>query len=239
MHKGLVRVMIPKAFHSGVIDSSRPANHNAVYNSHKEWVKAVNTIELMKRVDQQSSGIECDIYISPDKKYFNVHHDNSMTEGVNLDSLLAVYHSRGLQASLWLDLKNLRDSNYTQALTELVRLRSKYSLAGKLLVESNRVNFLKSFSDSGFYTSYYTALFNPYTISEDSQRYWVNHISDVLHKSSVNAISGSYYQYPFLHRFFPNYPILLWSPNDRFSIINWWFKQRIATDDAVYIVLYP
>jgi len=238
-HKGLVRVLIQAGFPVHHLDTSHSKNNIILINTGKEWVKAVNSAELMSELAPGCSGLECDVYFNKSKNYFDVHHDKSAATGLNLDKLLSVYHQKGLQASVWLDLKNLRDTNYREAVTELVRLKNKYGLEHKLLVESNRVLLLRSFSDSGFYTSYYAPPFNPYFCSDDSLRHWADYISGILAEAHVNAISGYYYQYPFLRHFFPNYPILIWPPNDRFSIVNWWYKRKVLSDKGVFIALYP
>jgi len=153
--------------------------------------------------------------------------------------LLKEYKGRGLKASTWLDLKNLDDSNYNAAVSALTDLRNKYGLTNKLLVESNRADLLTAFSDSGFFTSYYTPMFNPYQVTDEEIKHWVDSLSSVISKSKVNALSGYYFQYPFLHHYFPNYPVLIWSANDRFSLVNWLFKKRIAGSKEVFIALYP
>ena len=238
-HKGLIRVMMAKDFPNHIIDTTFPANKNTLINQGKEWVKAINTKELMNGVDKNCTGMECDVYFDKSKNYFDVHHDNFTSTGLDLDDLLQVYSARGLKASIWLDLKNLRDTNNIQAVTELVRLRNKYGLANKILVESKRPQLLKPFCDSGFATSYYTPFFNPYLASDDSLKHWADSLTAVINSSSVSALSGYYFQYPFLQHYFPNYPVLIWSPNDKFSIINWWYKKRIMANKGIFISLYP
>ena len=238
LHKGLVRVMIPKKFPDHAIDSANSKDQHTLINTGKFWVKAVNTLARMEDIDQYCSGLECDIYFDPAKKIFDVHHDENKSTGLNLDSLLQIYRKRGLQASLWLDFKNLTDTNAHESLLTLTQLRKRYGLSNKILVESSQAYLLKEFSDSGFYTSFYTPLFNPYLATDDSIKRSVDSLSAVISKVSVDALSGYYFQYPFLHHYFPRYPILIWSPNDRFSLVNWWYKYKIAHTPEVFISLY-
>ena len=239
LHKGLLRVLIPKTFPVYKMQASHLPNNNRLINTNAAWTKAINTIALMNKVNKESSGLECDVYFDQNKNGFDVHHDEDRSIGLNLDDLLQVYHERSLQASVWLDFKNLDTVNETSSLAELIRLRKKYGLTNKILVESSKANLLKDFGDSGFFTAYYTPVFNPYLISDDTIGRWVDSLSAVINNSSVNALSGYYFQYPFLHRYFPNYPILIWSPNDKFSLVNWWYKREIAATRAVFITLYP
>lgn len=238
-HKGLVRVLIPKEFPEHKITSGYPKNSNTLINTGKEWIKAVNTTVLMRAINKNSSGLECDIYFDSAKNLFEVHHDEDKYLGLNLDDLFQVYHNRGLQASAWLDFKNLNEANAHASVSVLLQLRNKYGLQNKVLVESSKAGLLNEFSDSGFYTCYYTPMFNPYLAGDDSIKHWVDSLTLVINKANVNALSGYYFQYPFLHQYFPGYPILIWSPNDRFSLVNWWFKQKIASSKAVFIALYP
>lgn len=239
MHKGLTRVLLPKMFRAYKTDSSFPQNKNILINTNKEWVKAVNTKVALDKISKTNSGFECDVYFNEQRNIFEVHHDPDKETGFNLNDLLEAYKKRELQASIWLDLKNLGDSNYSSAVATLTELRNKYRLKNKLLVESSRADLLGAFSDSGFYTSWYTPMFNPYQIADKEVKYWVDSLSTVITRSKVNAMSGYYFQYPFLHHYFPNYPVLIWSANDKFSLVNWLFKKKIAADKDVFIALYP
>jgi hypothetical protein len=239
LHKGLVRVLLTKKFPDFTVSTKKPRQNILLINDNKEWKKAVNTIDLMNKVDIKTSGLECDIYFDTIKKMFDVHHNIDNSIGLNFENLLQVYSNRGLHASIWMDFKNLNEFNFESALTELIKLRDKYHLNNKVLVESYRVDLLKHFSDKNFFTSYYTPYFNPYLISTDSMLHWVNELTATINNSDVNAISGYYFQYPFLHKYFPNYPILIWSPNDKMSIVNRVFKKKIMNSPEVFISLYP
>lgn len=238
LHKGLVIVLVNKNFPKVKIDVIEPSKKEILINTNKEWGKAINTKEVMSKVDIKSSGLEFDIYFDSAKKLFDVHHDVNSSIGLNFDDLLQVYKDRKLQASIWIDFKNLNNFNFLPALNELIRLRNKYNLKNKILVESYRVDLLEHYTDSGFFTSYYTPYFNPYLINEDSMRSLVSQLATVIKKSKVNALSGYYFQYPFLHKYFPHFPILIWSPNDRWSIINRMYKAKIMNSNEIFISLY-
>ena len=238
-HKGLVRVMIPQGFPGYKIDSTLPKNKNGLIITGKEWTKAINSLELMGKLDKGIPGWECDIYFDREKHYFDVHHEEGNSTGLNLDKLFQASFIKGMHASVWLDFKNLEEANAMESLTELDRLKDKYGMKDRIMVESSRADLLKPFSDAGYFTSFYVPLFNPYLIGNDAQKTWVDSLSRVIDISVVSAMSGYYFQYPFLHRFFPNYPILTWSPNDRFSLVNWLFKRKQATENQLFIALYP
>jgi len=240
LHKGLTRVLFPKTFTAYKMHTALPLNKSTLNNQGKVWEIAVNTKELlMNKVSKNSNGFECDIYFDARKNIFDVHHDEDNSTGWYLDSLLALYKQLSLNAGIWLDFKNLDDSNADAAVTALTRLRDQYGLNNRLLVESRNGHLLTAFSDSGFFTSFYTPIFNPYQINDAESKKWVDSISAVITKARVSALSGYYFQYPFLNHYFPNYPVLTWAANDRFSIVNGLFKRKAARNKNVFIVLYP
>ena len=238
-HKGQTRVLFPKSFPTYKIDEKVPVNKNILINLNKNWKKGVNTIDKLNALSETQSGFECDVYFNISKNSFEVHHDWNKATGLGLEDLFNQYKKRNLSASIWLDFKNLNDSNAKQALTYLIQVKNKFGLQNKLLVESNRIDLLNNFADSGFFTSYYTPMFNPYKLEDEKIKWWVDSLTFVIKNSKVNALSGYYFQYPFLHHYFPQYPILIWSANDRFSLINWLYKRKINRDKSVFIALYP
>ncbi len=237
-HKGLTRVLLPKSF-AGIADTSYPGSRSVLACTNKEWVQAVNTIQRMNDIPATAAGIECDVYYNSRHNSFEVHHDPGNFTGLTLEALLQTHAKQKCKASLWLDFKNLSSANQQPALTELIRLRSKFGLTGKMLVESSEATLLSAFSDSGFFTSCYVPMFNPYLISISEERKLADSLGTVLRHSNVNAVSGYYFQHSFLHHYFPNYPILTWAVRDRFSLINWLFRKKILSDGSVFIILYP
>jgi len=239
LHKGLLRVMLPVSFPHYHESGLHPRSGQNLEIRSKGWIKAVNTPESINDLPKGAAGFECDVYFNKTMNRFDIHHDKNAITGYTLDSLLNIYQRRGLNTSIWLDLKNLRDSTHVPALAELVRLRTRFNLQNKILVESNRPELLQAFGDSGFYTAYYTPYFNPYKVSEDSLRRKVDWIISRLTKYPVNALTGYYFQYPFLHHYFPFYKLLIWSPDDHFSLINRLFRSIIRSENAILIDLHP
>jgi len=238
-HRGIVRVLLPKTFPAHETKTLEPANKNELINTGKEWVQAVNSKERFDKLSAAAPGLECDVYFDTQKKIFDVHHDPDNSTGFALETLLQLYADKKLTASVWLDFKNLDKDNQQPALTELIRIRHKFGLTNKLLVESTQADLLSVYSDSGFYTSYYTPVFNPYLMGNQDLKYLADSLAEIIHHSKVDALSGYYFQYSFLHKYFPKFPVLTWAANDRYSLLNWLFKKKIAAADEVFIVLYP
>jgi hypothetical protein len=238
MHKGLVRYLIPKSFPLHATNRILPISGTTFINKDKNWVKAVNSVERMHTINDATAGIEFDIYFDTAKKLFDVHHDEDNSTGLNFETLLKEYKRLGLRASMWIDFKNLNSENAKMALDTLIQLRNRFTLANQILVESSQPELLTMFSDSGLYTSYYTPMFNPYLMSNNEIKNWVDSVANVLTKYPVHAMSGYYFQSTFLHNYFPEYPILIWSPNDKWSVVNWLYKKKIDTKKEVFISLY-
>ena len=63
------------------------------------------------------------------KNSFDVHHDPDNNNGYSLEDLCTVaIGKKELNASIWLDIKNLNDSNASMVLKSLIVLRDKYGL---------------------------------------------------------------------------------------------------------------
>jgi hypothetical protein len=238
-HKGQARVLFPKKFPAYSTGAGLPKSSSTLINTNKHWKKGVNSKALMQDLNEATAGFECDIYFDTVTNIFHVQHDADKSTGTNLDDLLELYGQKKMNAGIWLDIKNLADANAKVILSSLIQLRNKYGLHNKLLTESGRADLLTAFSDSGFYTAYYTPLFNPYQITGQVMKYWADSISTVIKTAKINALSGYYFQYPFLQHYFPEYPVLIWADNAPFRLVNKLFKQEIAGNKSVYIALYP
>lgn len=238
-HKGQTRVLFPRDFTEAKQAALEPQSKSVLISKDKNWKKGVNSREQINELNTAAAGFECDVYYDIGRNTFDVHHDADKSTGFSLDYLLKIYKDRNLQAGIWLDIKNLDQSNSEQALQLLIELRKKFSLQNKLLVESGRADLLAGYSDSGFFTSYYTPFFNPYQISKQEMNLMADSIASVISKSRINALSGYYFQTSFLNHYFPRYPVLTWAESDRFSLVNWLFKRKLNHNKTVLIALYP
>lgn len=238
-HKGQTRVLFPIDFSEVKRHVLLPQSKSMLINKDKSWKKGVNTKERMNWLNPDDAGFECDVYFDTVSKSFDVHHDPDKSTGYSLDNLLQFYQQKKLQASIWLDIKNLHDSNAVSVLHSLIELRNKYKLQNKMLVESGRADLLTAFSDSTFYTVYYAPFFNPYKINKDEMNLWADSIASVISKSKINALSGYYFQCSFLSHYFPKYPVLTWVDNTSFSLVNYLFQRKIVADKSIFILLKP
>lgn len=236
-HIGQIRVMIPHTFLNEDTFSEKPPDSNRVINPDQKWKKAINSPADLARVSGRDGGLEVDVYFDTLAKSFRVHHDPNDGSPFMLSDLLDRYQEKHFRGSIWLDFKNLSVWNKKPALEELMRLRDKYHLRNKLLVESQLPDLLNDFSRNDFFTIYYTPYFNPYFLSRDSLRRIQNRISKNLSRNNIHALSGYYFQYPFLHERFPDYPILVWGRDDSWSLVSFAFSRYIKNRDEVFIYL--
>lgn len=239
LHKGMSRVIIPSSFTDKVSPANLPICNQPLLQKNKHWVKAVDNIELMQKLPDNTAGIECDVYFDILKNHFEVYHDSSAPSTLNLDSLLAIYYTKKLSANIWLDYKNLTGENSIPSLNEITRLKNKYSIFNQMIVESDSPKFLKAFCDSGYFTSYYVPFFNPYKATENEIIQFADSVRNTLTKYPTSAVSGYYFQYPILKKFFPNYPILTWIDNGSISIVSYIFKRQLENDENIKVILYP
>ncbi|HQW83443.1 MAG TPA: hypothetical protein PK987_03230 [Ferruginibacter sp.] len=237
-HKGQTRILFPAAYPVTNATAGIPGN-NKLINLEKNWKQAVNTVEKLNTINLNNSGFECDVYFNIQQDIFEVHHDPDKKTGTTLNDLLVRYQQKKLTASIWLDFKNLTDSNAIPALKKLMHLQNNYNLKNKILVESSRADLLTSFADSSFFTSYYTPMFNPYKIDDVEKVRWVDSIAAAIKNEKVNALSGYYFQYPFLKHYFPGYKILTWAQTNKYSLVNLLFNKKLVSDKSIYIFLTP
>lgn len=239
LHKGMSRVLIPKSFTENRTPQYLKLCENPLIISNKKWSKAVNSVEKMQQIASAIAGLEMDVYFDTTKNLLQVYHDSSETIHPFIEDILNVYATRKLTASIWLDFKNLSVANEKKSLAYISLLRQQYQLQNKLIVESSSPQCLHSFCDSGFFTSYYTPFFNPYLHTEKDIIEAIDTIAVNLKKYPAGALSGYYFQYPLLKKFFPNYPILIWAEKDRYSFVSNIFNRTLGNDPQVKIVLYP
>jgi len=239
LHRGISRVIIPSSF----TDQVKPINiipcRQSLNIKEKHWLKAIDNIAAMEKVPPGTEGIECDVYFDTAKKSFAVYHDSTSISDLDADSLLSVYQNQKLESHIWFDFKNLQAANKEASLAEMLRLKTKYGLQQKLIIESGDPALLQSFCDSGFFTSYYVPFFNPYQAGEKELVAFIRGIEKKLAANPTSALSGYYFQYPILKRFFPNYPILTWIDNPGPSLVAHYFNRQLNNDSMVKVILSP
>lgn len=239
LHKGMSRVILPESFtKQRTPQTGLPQCAASFTIKNKRWMKAVNNEVQLLSVDSNVSGIEMDVYFDTAKNNFFVYHDSAVISATSIEDIFSVIKERNLSPSVWLDFKNLQQHSKIKAVQYLLSLQNKYGLQNRLMVESQDIEALQTFCDSGFFTSYYVPFFNPYAEKEDVLVGRIDSMSAALKQYPVSAISGYYFQVPFLKKFFPAFPILTWTEDSKISLVNKYFNYQLEKDEQVKIVLH-
>ncbi len=239
LHKGMTRMLLPATF----TDKIRPADFDHCKNTlqlkNRLWVKAVNTVEHLKNLPNDLAGFEMDVYFDTAKNCLLLYHDSTNYSKLRIESVLDEYRSRKMTASVWLDFKNLSEGNEQQSLQYISSLRDQYGLNQKMIIEAAHPKLLQSYCRTGFFTSYYVPFSNPYQQSETEIIHSIDSIASTLERYPVSALSGYYFQYPMLKKYFPSFPILTWRDNSSFSVVGFLFNRTLRKDEHVKVVLHP
>lgn len=239
LHSGMSRVILPASFSDKIKPVTLPLCSNVLLFKDKHWISSVDNISILEKLPGNTPGIECNLAFNPLKKHFELYPDSVVDYSLNADSLLAVYSNKKLQANIWFDIKGLTKDNLDPALAEMIRLKDKYQLNGKIIIESPVAELLKTFCDSGFFTAYHVPDTNPYQSTEPEIIRFADSIRNNLVKYPAAAVTCSYVQYPVLKKFFPNYPLLTRADNLSVSIVSYVFKRQLENDEHIRAILYP
>lgn len=104
----------------------------------KIWLHRTNSIEKLHEFEQEYKNFECDVLFLTDSATFEIGHDEPSGEPLKpyLDFLGA-----NPDRELWLDLKNLNESNCIQAETTLTGLLAQRDVdKDQLIIESRERN---------------------------------------------------------------------------------------------------
>jgi hypothetical protein len=236
LHKGMSRVIIPSGFSDNItIARLSPCNQSLVQKE-KNWIRAVDNTSLMSALPQNTAGIGFTVYYDSIQNRLEVYQQDAPS--LNIDTLLNVYSAKKLHSNIWLKLKNLNAANAGQTLDIITGLRDRYRLFNQVIVESSSAEQLVAFCQRGFFTSYYVPHFNPYQLKENDLKRFIDSIRVELTKYPTSAISGYYFQYPALKKFFPNYPILTWADKSPASIVSYTFNLQLKNDTSIRAILY-
>ena len=239
LHKGMSRVLLGSSFTNQRKPSMLNACKQPLQVNGKRWVKAVNTIDRVNVLPADAAGFEMDVYFDTAKNCLLLYHDSTEYSTLRIEAVLGIYKTRKMTAPIWLDFKNLSVTNQQQSLKYIATLRNTYRLNNKMIIESHNPECLQSFCDSGFFTSYYTPFFNPYQENEAAVIVYIDSIKKQLEHYPVSALSGYYFQYPLLKKYFPGFPILTWASDSKLSAVGYFFNRKLNTDKQLRVILYP
>ena len=199
------------------------------------WLHRVNKKERIKKYFDLYTGFETDIHFNSKKQYFNVSHDN-IDGDENLADMLK--NIKGLeQKYLWLDFKNLEQSNKEEALINLNKIvKDNKLLREHIIVESQNPAALDIFEKAGYYTSFYL---NCYSSDWKQSNKFPGLLSEYikeLNDSIVDFVSCDAHYFDIVKYYFPKVAHLFWvtdGPKNQKNKTDHIFE----TDKNTYVIL--
>lgn len=237
VHKGMLRVLLPSPFHHAGAAPERPRCTSPLLHKGGKWKKGVNAPHAIPEAIQEYNGVELDVYFDTAKADYLLFHDSSESQRLPIETMIRRLLDSQFSGSLWLDVKNLGAENEQASLRRLVDLVREYGLHSRVVVESGRPEFLQSFCREGFFTSYYVPFFNPYFLKPEERTAFAQLIATQCKAYPVSALSGYYFQYPFLKESFPDMPLLTWVDDPYWSLINYFFQRKLRHDPSLQVII--
>lgn len=237
VHKGMLCVLFKGRFQNNFSFTESPVCKNNLLNKGGRWKKAVNNIQSIPNNLHEYNGLEIDIYFESQKRVFLAFHDSSENLRTNIELIFKSLQQKNYKGSIWLDFKNLSGENQDSALNRLIEYSKTYNLESRIIVESTHPELLVSFYHKGFFTCYFVPYFNPYMMNQSERTEIAKTVESKIRTSSPCSLSGYYFQFPFLKSYFKEVPLLTWTHNHNWSLINYFFQKKIHNDSSLLVIL--
>ena len=203
----------------------------------KVWLHRVNTIDKAQHFQYLYTGFELDVNFDTVSGTFLVEHDITDSSTLTLATWFSsIYWPSRL--SYWLDFKNLSPENKSAALSELLRIRTKFGLNKQLIVvESFNPENLTSFDTLNFRPSFYIPAFDPSTITQDEEIYFKDYIDQKISATGIKTISAYYMQHSFMKKWFPEMNKLLWYLDSYETVVKDSIIRETKKDKNIEVLL--
>lgn len=207
------------------------------YNT-KVWAHQVNTLDKLRYAQKFYNGIEVDVVYDSENNTFDVNHPPSKSIDLSLDTYFSSINDRYL--NIWIDFKNLSETNSNQALEILEKIVTKYSInKQRVIIESTNAESLIKFKSSGFQTSFYLPQLA--NLNDDKVLIArVDSIANLLEKYPTTAISCHMNAYEVVNKYFKSNTKYLWhiyKPYGRNMVNDYKDFRKMASDSAVAAIL--
>lgn len=180
---------------------------NDIHFESKILCHRVNGIERLMEVKDDFAGFEIDLVFDSTTKTFDVNHPPAESVGLSLERLLASIENPE-DYYYWFDLKNLDSLNQNDAALRMQNIVLKYNLPDKVVVESPKIDALKSFIELQFRTAFYLPDLQNY--SEVDMRKAIDSLIPLINTVRPSALSQQFDAYSLLKQQFPNCDVLTW-----------------------------
>ncbi len=204
----------------------------------KVWAHRVNSIEKLNYTQKFYQGVELDLVFDSITKTFDVNHPPANSIHLDLDTYFS--HIENKEIKLWLDFKNLSETNAETSSEILDKLTKKHSLKNEnILVESTEMHNLLVFKSKGFRTSFYLP---PLVgLAEENKLLpTIDSVKQLLLKYPTSGISCNVNAYEVVNEYFKNEQKYLWhmyKPYSRHQIKNYRDFRKYVSDPTVEAVL--
>jgi len=203
--------------------------------SSKLWLHKVNSYDRLLEAVKEYKGMEIDIHYSEANNNFYIAHDPNPDIYIYLNEFLGSI-SNIKDYYIWLDFKNLNKDNYEYGLNCLTAICKELQISPEnIIVESRNALYLSEYTSSGFNTSYYLPIFDPYEVSDEKIKKYALEIDSTLMNSNVTFVSSDYKLYHFIKEYFPDIPMLLWQTHS--NLLAPYLRKKILNDPNVKVLL--
>lgn len=204
----------------------------------KVWAHRVNSIEKLNYSQKFYQGVELDLVFDFATKTFDVNHPPANSIDLNLDTYFS--NIKDKQLMLWLDFKNLSETNAEISSVILDQLAKKHSLKKEnILVESTGIHNLQVFKNKGFKTSFYLPQLINLT-KERNLEQRIDSIKQLLIKYPTTGVSCNVNAYDVVNLYFKEEKKYLWymyKPYSRHQIKNYRDFRKYASNPTVEAIL--
>ena len=203
----------------------------------KLWLHRCNSLEKMEEFEDEFPNIEVDI-VYRGNGIFDITHDADTTFGLKLDS----YFSKigDTEDKMWLDIKNVSPSNVDEMEESLDSIREVYDVdTDQLIIEGGDYNALETFTEEGYYTSYYVPFDKPWKLSREEKDSCICKLQDIADSKKTCALSFPGWWYvPIKRNLHRDIDLLTWK--HRTTELNFLLSplhETMLDDDQLKVIL--
>jgi len=174
----------------------------------KVWAHKVNTIKKLNETAKRFAGVELDV-VYTDSNYFDVIHPPEKSAYLSLIEYFRTQQEL-IDRKYWIDLKNLNYNNKSASAARLDSLSQLFQIHKEnIIVESIHPEFLASFADKGFLTSYYLPQ-KLYMMDQETLKLVLEKIKINMISYKNTYLSTDYMDYNIIDEYLPEHPKIIW-----------------------------
>ena len=169
----------------------------------KVWAHRMDSLGKLCEALALFSGGELDVTFNNITRSFEIYHPPDSPIGLSLPDVLDAQREYCPTKPLWLDMKNISESNVEDVVDGLLILNARYGFKERVIIETdyNGLGFNR-LSEAGFYTSYYLPTEEILDAmeggSDASVREIVNQVISATKQHRARAVSFDSRVYPFV-----------------------------------------